>query len=89
MFFKRDRSARYRPWPERTHQDSVAESDSLIAVCAMSLAGLATSLFVVGSPRTAAAFSHGSAIAVLEAGIIAAAVCAVVAVAGRSDKSNK
>jgi hypothetical protein len=52
----------------------------------MSLAGLATSLFVVGSPRTAAAFSHGSAIAVLEAGIIAAAVCAVVAVAGRSDK---
>jgi hypothetical protein len=79
----RDRPARYRPWSERTHQRSGPTSDSLIAVSGLSLAGLATSLFVLGSPRIAEAFPHDFALAVLEAGIIAAAVGIVVAVVCR------
>jgi hypothetical protein len=82
----RDWPPRYRPWSERTHQRSDSESDSLIIVCGWSLAGLTTSLFVLGSARMAETFSYGFAIGVLEAGIVVAAVCAVVDVVGRSDE---
>jgi len=86
IHLNRDRPPRYRPWSERTHQHSDSESDSLGVVCGFSLTGLTTSLFVLGSARMAEVFSCGFAITVLEAGIIAAAVCAVVAVVGRSDQ---
>jgi hypothetical protein len=82
----RDRPARDRPWPGRTHQRSGPDSDSLIAVCGLSLAGLATSLFVLGSPRMTEAFSHGFAVATFEAGIMAASVCVVVAVVRWADE---
>ena len=78
----RDRPQRYRQWPNQ-HGDP--ESASLMAVCGLSLAGLATSLFALGLPRLAETFPHGFAIAVPAAGIIAAAACAVVVVAGSSD----
>jgi hypothetical protein len=84
IHLNRDRPA--QSWPGSTRQRSAPEFDSLIVVCGLSLVGLATSLFVLGSPRMAAAMSTGFAIAVLEAGIIAAAVCAVVAAVGRSDR---
>jgi hypothetical protein len=82
----RDRPPRDRPWPERTHRRSDPDSGSLIVVCGLSLVGLATSLFVIGSSRMAETFPHGFAIAVLEAAIIATAVCAIVAVADRLDE---
>ena len=78
----RDRPQRDRPWPNQ-HEDP--ESASLMAVCGLSLAGLATSLFVLGLARMAETFPHGFAIAGPAAGIIAAAACAVVVVAGSSD----
>jgi hypothetical protein len=70
---------------ERTHQRGDLESASLIVVCGLSLAGLAASLFALGLPRMAETFPHGFAIAFPAAGIVAAAACAVVAVAGSSD----
>jgi hypothetical protein len=82
----RDRPPRYRPRPERTNQHGGPESASLMVVCGLSLAGLATSLFVLGLPRMAETFPHGFAIAVPAAGIVAAAACAVVVVAGGSDE---
>jgi len=56
-----------------------------MVVCGWSLAGLAASLFVLGLPRMAETFAHGFAIAFPAAGIVAAAACAVAAVAGSSD----
>jgi hypothetical protein len=70
---------------ERTHQRGDPESASLIVACGLSLAGLAASLFVLGLPRMAETFPHGFAIAFPGAGIVAAAACAVVVVAGSSD----
>jgi hypothetical protein len=86
IHLNRDRRPRYRPWSERTRQYSGPESDSLIAVCGLSLGGLAASLFVLGSPRMAETFSHGFAIAIVAAGIVTAAVCAVVVIAGECDE---
>ena len=79
----RDRPQGYRPWP---NQRGDPESVSLMVVCGLSLAGLATSLFVLGLPRMAEAFPHGFAIAFPAAGIVAAAACAIVVVAGSSDE---
>jgi hypothetical protein len=79
---QRDRPQRYRPSPNQ-HGDP--ESASLMVVCGLSLAGLAASLFVLGLPRMAETFPHGFAIAFPAAGIVAAAACAVVVVAGSSD----
>jgi hypothetical protein len=70
---------------ERTHQHGDPESASLMVVCGLSLAGLAASLFVLGLARMAETFPHGFAIAFPAAGIVAAAACAVVVVAGSSD----
>jgi hypothetical protein len=70
---------------ERTHQHGDPESASLMVVCGLSLTGLAASLFVLGLPRMAETFPHGFAIAFPTAGIVAAATCAVVVVAGGSD----
>ena len=70
---------------ERTHQHGDAESASLMVVCGLSLAGLTTSLFVLGLARMAETFPHGFAIAFPAAGIVAAAACAVVVVVGSSD----
>ena len=70
---------------ERTRRHGDPESASLIVVCGLSLAGLAASLFVLGLACMAETFPHGFAIAFPAAGIVAAAACAVVVVAGSSD----
>jgi hypothetical protein len=85
IHLNRDRPPRRRPWSEPAYRRRGRESDSLIAVCGLSLGGLATSLFVLGSPAMAEIFSPGFALAAVAAGIIAAAVCAIVAVFGRPD----
>jgi hypothetical protein len=56
-----------------------------MVVCGWSLAGLAASLFVLGLPRMAETSPHEFAIAFPAVGIIAAAACAVVVVAGSWD----
>jgi anti-sigma factor RsiW len=81
----RDRPPHRRPRSEPTHQHRRGESASFMVVCGLSLAGLATSLFVLGLPRMAETFPHGFAIAFSAAGIMAAVACAVV-VAGGSDE---
>jgi hypothetical protein len=57
-----------------------------MAVCGVSLAGLAMSLLVLASCRIDAIFPHGGAAALLEGAIVATIVCAIVVVAGTADE---
>jgi hypothetical protein len=86
IHFRRDRPPRHRLWSVRPHRDGSPDAASLMAVCGVSLAGLAMSLLVLASPRIEVAFPHGVATALLETGIIATVVCAVVVVAGSADE---
>jgi hypothetical protein len=75
---------RRRLWSERARQKSDPESDALLVVCLFSLIGLTASLLVL-KPAVIEAISHSYAIVNSASRIVAAAICAVLVAAGRSD----
>jgi hypothetical protein len=86
IHLRRDQRLHHRSSAARPHRDGSPDAASLMAVCGVSLAGLAMSLLVLASRRIDAIFPHGGAAALLEGAIVAIIVCAIVVVAGTADE---
>jgi hypothetical protein len=79
----RDRRRRWL-WSETVRQNSDPDADSLVVVCLFSLIGQTLCLLAV-KPVLIEAIARSHAIVIVASGIIAAAICAVLVTAGRSD----
>jgi hypothetical protein len=85
MFMLSNRDRRWRClWSETGREKTGPQPDTLVVVCLFSLIGLTVCL-LVAKPAVIGAIFHSRAIAISVSAIIAAAICAVLVAAGRSD----